>query len=289
MIHGPAAAANLERDGETRASRCSTPCDITRSAISTGTVPGARCTWRTFSSRAEDSRSAIERFSPRRCRTISTACFGRSFARDSSGRCTRATRFFRKPSRSGTPSDEAVAVLLAVRVGRRRVAAAVMFSGGESSESRGRAGAPPAAGPRAGRRAHPRSGVERNEDRAAWRGARRCCCAIADSTSCETGTICRARATRRSCSTVGSSGLGEPRRPDFRAGARRGARATAHATWISPSCSGRRGGRRPSRSTRSCPHAAAMSMPRLFRTATSTPRSREAPSRIRECGRRTSA
>ena len=49
---------------------------------------------------------------------------------------------------------------------------------------------------------------------------------------------------------------------------------TAHATWTSPCSSAVTGGRRFCRSTRSCPHAAAMSLPRLFRIATSTPRSR---------------
>ena len=47
--------------------------------------------------------------------------------------------------------------------------------------------------------------------------------------------------------------------------------ATRHATWTSACSSARRGARRPSRSTRSWPHAALMSIPRLFRIATSMP------------------
>ena len=53
----------------------STPFDITRSATSIGTEPGARCTWPIFSSPGAASRSAIAPFLPRRSRTTSTACF----------------------------------------------------------------------------------------------------------------------------------------------------------------------------------------------------------------------
>ena len=88
----------------------------------------------------------------------------------------------------------------------------------------------------------------------------------------EMGTRQRRRATRRSCSTSPAIPIGRIASRSVLAPARvEDAHATAHATWISPSFLARRGARRPSRSTRSWPHAAAMSMPRLFRTATSTP------------------
>ena len=206
---------------------CSMPCAITPSDSWTGIARDARCTWRTFSSRAENSRSAIARFSPRRCRTISTASFVRSCARDSSGRCTKATRSFPRPSSSGTRCGEAMASSSPVLVvaDRRRSAPRRDARIGDH-RARGAAGAvraqPKFVAP--GGRAHSRAGAERRRRRAGSRGARRCCCAIAASTSSKTGTMPQ-RATRRSCSISRAIPSGRDRVAQIFAPARVEARA----------------------------------------------------------------
>lgn len=106
MLHGPAAAARLELDGETRRGLLDAVRYHTIGYLDWDRT-GRALYMADFLEPGAASRGETGPFSPRRLRATSTACSSRSCARSSSGRCTRDTRSSRKPSRSGIPSGEA--------------------------------------------------------------------------------------------------------------------------------------------------------------------------------------
>ena len=238
MLHGPA-AANCSSAGQARARRCSRRCATTRSAICDWDRTGTRAVHGGLS-RARDaaSRSAIARFSPRRCRTTSTASSGRSARAAGVVRCAKGFTLSRRQSRCGTRSDEArrwivvglVALLIVLRRRRRC----------RARRDRGR----PRAGPRRRCRVRAPEGVRirvqvlngtkrprtrATRDDAAPRPRLR-----------RRGDGHHQRTARDTTLVLDLSGHPEwAKRSRAAVSRRRASRraATAHATWMSPSCS----------------------------------------------------
>ena len=255
MLHGPAAAARLERDGETRRGRARRRA-VSHDRLSRLGSHRTRALHGGLSRAGTELLAARSRVSRRAgAARLRRRLSRRSCARGSSGRCTKGTRSFRKPSRSGTRSDEA-------GLDRRR-----RHSLGRSCSSPARSSrdaAPSAATPSAsdaravaacrapGRRRAFACRCSTGRRRAGSRVARRCCCAIAASTCVEIGND---RPTTRDTTLV----LDLSGHPEWAkrvaqvlgAGARRSAPRQLtlpgyrRRSWVAP------GARRPSRSTRS--------------------------------------
>ena len=120
MLHGPAAAARLEREGETRQG----VLDAVR-YHTIGYLDWDRTGRALYMADFLEPGRSFSQTQPRVSRgagaaRISTACSSKSCAPSSSGRCTRDIRCSPRPSRSGIRFDEASRSRRAVRSGARR-------------------------------------------------------------------------------------------------------------------------------------------------------------------------